>query len=169
MKTGSQTLPRCFFLLEKLLFIWNCWAEIIPQWTEIVISPVRNISLKIWDLLFELMKKETKLQQKLFDKRTLTWKNENHVKNEQNRIKAILRIFDFVNNPIQFDFIFFCDFVLYWSWSKLFDFKGSSITYVLPLVKFRTGVSFSYIFIIDYVHIWYNQKSLNWLKKCSEF
>ena len=53
------------------------------------------------------MKKETKLQQKLFDKRTLTWKNENHAKNEQNRIKAILRIFDFVNNPIQFDFIFF--------------------------------------------------------------
>ena len=53
------------------------------------------------------MKVETKLQQKLFDKRTLTWKNESHAKNEQNRIKAILRIFDFVNNPIQFDF-FFC-------------------------------------------------------------
>ena len=95
--------------VEKLLFIWNCWAEITPQWTKIVISPVRNITLKIWHLFFELMKIETKLQQKLFDKRTLTWKNESHAKNEQNRIKAILRIFDFVNNPIQFEFfLWFC-------------------------------------------------------------
>ena len=59
------------------------------------------------------MKKDKKLQQKLFDKRILTWKNENHAKNEQNRIKAILRIFDFVNNPIQFDFFFLCVILCY--------------------------------------------------------
>ena len=30
---------------------------------------------------FELMQKETKLQQKLFDKETLIWKNEGHAQN----------------------------------------------------------------------------------------
>lgn len=50
------------------------------------------------------MQKEIKLQQKLFDKETLTWKNKGHAQNEQNRVKEILRIFDFVDNPIQFDF-----------------------------------------------------------------
>ena len=97
-------------------------------------TPVRNITLKIWDLFFDLMQKETKLQQKLFDKGTLTWKNESHTQNEKqpNEMKKQNKMNDFVNNPFQFDF-FFGAFVLYWS--NLFDFKGSSIPQVLSLFQ----------------------------------
>ena len=118
----------------------------------------KNSNLSSQKYNFKIMKIETKLKQKLFDKGTLTWKNESHAENEQKIIKAVLRIFDFVSNLIQFE-SFFCDFVLYWSWSNIFDFKGSSILKFCHWSKFQVNVSFSSIFIIDYVHIGYNQKS----------
>ena len=70
----------------------------------------KNSNLSSQKYNFKIMKIETKLLQKLFNKGTLTWENENHAEHEQKRIKAILRIFDFVNNPIQFEFFFllFC-------------------------------------------------------------
>ena len=67
----------------------------------------KNSNLSSQKYNFKIMKIETKLQQKLFNRGTLTWENENHAEHEQKRIKAILRIFDLVNNPIQFDFFFF--------------------------------------------------------------
>ena len=56
------------------------------------------------------MQKETKLQQKLFDKGTLTWKNESHTQNEKQpkEMKKQNKMNDFANNPFQFDFFFWC-------------------------------------------------------------
>ena len=55
----SQIPPKKFFLLEKLLLIEKCRADVKPWWTKVSIFPVRNIILNIWDPLFELMQIET--------------------------------------------------------------------------------------------------------------
>ena len=117
-------------------------------------TPVRNITLKIWDLFFDLMRMETKLQQKLFDKGTLTWKNESHTQNEQqpNEMKKQNKINDFVNNPFQFDFFLV---LLYYTGPTFLTLKVAAYLKFCHRSKFQASVSFSSIFVTDYVHIGY--------------
>ena len=93
------------------------------------------------------MQKEIKLQQKLFDKETLTWKNKGHAQNEQNRVKEILRIFDFVDNPIQFDFFVWFYIIL------VQTLKVAAYLRFCHWSKFQASVSFPSLFITYYVHI----------------
>ena len=54
----SQISPLMFFSSEKELFSWTYLLKKTPQRTKILISPIWNKILKIWDTLFELIQIE---------------------------------------------------------------------------------------------------------------
>ena len=51
----SQISPLMFFLSENEIFSWTHILKMIPQRTKILISPVGNKILNIWDTLFNLV------------------------------------------------------------------------------------------------------------------
>ena len=55
-----------FFSLEKELFSWTYLLKKAPQRTKILISPVWNKTLKIWDIAFELIQIEVQCSKNCF-------------------------------------------------------------------------------------------------------
>ena len=62
----SQISPLMFFSSEKELFSWTYLLKKTPRRTKILISPVWNKILKIWDTLFEFMQIEVKYVKNYF-------------------------------------------------------------------------------------------------------
>ena len=62
----SQISPLMFFPWEKELLSWMCILKKTPQRTEILISPVWNKILKIWDTFFELIQIEVQCSKNYF-------------------------------------------------------------------------------------------------------
>ena len=56
----------CFFSSEKELFSWTYLLKKTPRRTKILISPVWNKILKIWDTLFKFMQIEVKCVKNYF-------------------------------------------------------------------------------------------------------
>ena len=54
----SSILPLMLFSSEKELFSWTYLLKKKTRWTKILISPVWNKILKIWDTFFELIQIE---------------------------------------------------------------------------------------------------------------
>ena len=59
----SQISPLTIFWSKKELFSWRYLLKKTPRRTKILISPVWNMILKIWDTLFELIQIEVECSQ----------------------------------------------------------------------------------------------------------